>query len=145
MNISERVIKMRPVQVKYMLASKEAIQNENNTVNFIEVFDVKELKEIPVKVDFTLIVSLAHKLKKEDSKEITVKIILPINKTKIRDIVIPLVEEGGQGEGKDTTGLSILRLSNFPVDIEGAYSFQLIYEDEMIFGHEVVFRKEGEG
>jgi len=126
-----------------MLTSKEAIQNEDNTVSFIEVFDVKGLKKIPAKIDFSLIISLAHKLKKEDSKKIIVKIILPKEKTKIEDLVIDLVEQDEEADNKDAAALNIIKLSNFPVDKEGVYSFLLFYDDEVLFNHEVVFRKEG--
>lgn len=134
---------MKSIHVNYMLVCENVHEHEGGMVDFLKVFDVKPLKEIPTKLNFVLVINLEYSITDNDLNELKLRILNSENKILSKDLNIELRKESQTDHKVITNSMNVLRMANFPIDTSGEYKFQLIYNDKIIGNCGIMFLEEG--
>lgn len=125
------------VYTKYILSCDDVINNSDNTLTYVRVFDRKYIEKIPDEMNFYLVMEIEYSLSRRKDRTIKLRMLDPDKEKVVEDDLELLLRETKKNEIIKT--LNKIKLSGLPITKEGTYSILVYHQDEIIDVHEIIF------
>jgi hypothetical protein len=127
------------IYTKYIITCEEIVEEKDGSLTFIKVFDRRNLKEFPAKINFFLVLAIEYSLTKKEDRDIKISFVGP-NEDDLENEIEFTLRETKKNHGM--LSLNKIKLSGVPLKDEGSLSVLVQHKEKIIARQDIIVQQE---